>query len=69
MTYDEGTIFFPAREDTQKTASLTSLWDISRWAGRNMVLRAQYTKIDNPSNIGYSDYTRNIFSVGVQTQF
>ena len=69
VTYDEGTIFFPAREDTQKTASLTSLWDISRWAGRNMVLRAQYTKIDNPSNIGYSDYTRNIFSVGVQTQF
>lgn len=69
VKYDEGSIFFPAREDTQKTASLTSLWDISAWAGRNMVVRAQYTRIDNPSNIGYSNYTRNIFSVGVQTQF
>ena len=69
MKYDEGSLFFPAREDTQKTASLTTLWDISPWAGRNMVVRAQYTQIDNPSNIGYSNYTRNIFSVGVQTQF
>lgn len=72
VKYDEGTsgIFvFPAREDTQKTASLTGLWDISQWAGRNMVVRAQYMRIDNPSNIGYSNYTRNIFSMGVQTQF
>jgi hypothetical protein len=69
VKYDEGSAFFPAREDTQKNASLTSLWDISRWARRNMVLRAQYTQIDNPSNIGYSNYTRNILSIGVQTQF
>lgn len=69
VKYDEGSVFFPAREDTQKTASLTGLWDISQWAGRNMVVRAQYTQIDNPSNIGYSNYTRNIFSTGVQTQF
>jgi tetratricopeptide (TPR) repeat protein len=69
VKYDEGSLFFPAREDTQKTASLTTLLDISPWAGRNMVVRAQYTQIDNPSNIGYSNYTRNIFSVGVQTQF
>jgi tetratricopeptide (TPR) repeat protein len=69
VAYDAGSIFFPAREDTQKTASLTSLWDISQWAGRNMVVRAQYTKIDNPSNIGYSSYTRDIFSLGIQTQF
>ncbi|MES2024810.1 MAG: surface lipoprotein assembly modifier [Pseudomonadota bacterium] len=73
VKYDQGVDSllgtFPAREDTQKTASLTTLWDISPWAGRNMVVRAQYTQIDNPSNIGYSNYTRNIFSLGVQTQF
>lgn len=69
VKYDEGSFFFPAREDTQKTASLTSLWDISTWAGRSMVVRAQYTQIDNPSNIGYSNYSRKLFSVGVQTQF
>lgn len=69
VRYDQGSILFPAREDTQKIASLTSLWDISGWAGRNMVLRAQYTQIDNPSNIGYSSYARKIFSLGVQTQF
>ena len=69
VKYDEGSFFFPAREDTQKTASLTSLWDISSWAGRSMVVRAQYTQIDNPSNIGYSNYSRKLFSVGVQTQF
>lgn len=69
VKHDEGNIFFPAREDTQKTASLATLWDISPWVGRNMVVRAQYTQIDNPSNIGYSNYTRNIFSLGVQTQF
>jgi len=34
-----------------------------------MVVRAQYTQIDNPSNIGYSSYARKIFSLGVQTQF
>jgi len=34
-----------------------------------MVVRAQYTQIDNPSNIGYSNYSRKLFSVGVQTQF
>jgi tetratricopeptide (TPR) repeat protein len=73
VKYDQGVASvlgtFPAREDTQKTASLTSLWDVSQWAGRNMIVRAQYTQIDNPSNIGYSSYTRNIFSVGVQMQF
>lgn len=68
--YDERmALFAAAREDTQKTASLTALWDISRWAGRNMVVRAQYTTIDNPSNIAYNRFKRDIVGVGIQMMF
>lgn len=62
-------LFPNAREDRQKTAALTALWDVSAWAGRNMIVRAQYMNVRNPSNIAYSDYKRNLFTVGVQTQF
>jgi tetratricopeptide (TPR) repeat protein len=68
--YDEKMDLFPeAREDTQKVMTLTGLWDISKWAGRNMVVRAQYSNIDNPSNIAYNSFKRNIVGVGVQMMF
>lgn len=68
--YDEKmALFAEPREDTRKTAALTLLWDVSNWAGRNLVVRAQYMHVRNPSNIAYNDYKRNLISVGVQTQF
>lgn len=68
--YEEAMALFPEpRSDTQKVATLTALWDVSAWAGRNMVVRAQYTNIDNPSNIAYNSFRRNIASVGVQMMF
>lgn len=62
-------LFAEPRTDRQTVVSLSALWDISRYVGRNMVVRAQYTNIDNPSNIAYSDFRRNMFSLGVQMQF
>jgi tetratricopeptide (TPR) repeat protein len=70
IDYDERMALFAAsRDDTQKIASVTALWDISSWAGRNLVLRAQYMNIVNPSNIAYNDYRRNVFNLGAQMQF
>jgi tetratricopeptide (TPR) repeat protein len=69
-SYDERMALFPdRRHDRQEIASATLLWDVSRWAGRNMVFRAQYSYIENPSNIAYNTFRRNITSVGVQTMF
>ncbi|ASU41004.1 hypothetical protein hmeg3_23680 [Herbaspirillum sp. meg3] len=62
-------LFTQPRTDRQVVSSLSALWDISRYAGRNMVVRAQYTHIDNPSNIAYGYFRRNMASLGVQMQF
>jgi len=68
--YDQAmALFDQPRSDRQVTSSLSALWDISRHVGRNMVIRAQYTHIDNPSNIGYGYFRRNMANVGVQMQF
>lgn len=68
--YDAPMSLFPSpRSDRQTVTSLSALWDVSRYAGRNLVVRAQYSNIDNPSNIAYDNFRRNIFSLGVQTQF
>jgi tetratricopeptide (TPR) repeat protein len=70
VEHDARMALFPnAREDRQKTAALTALWDVSTWAGRNMIVRAQYMNVANASNIAYSDFKRNLLTVGVQTQF
>jgi tetratricopeptide (TPR) repeat protein len=70
INYDQAMAVFPeARKDHQQLLTLTALWDISRWAGRNLALRAQYLYTDNPSNIAYNQYSRNIVIVGLQTQF
>ncbi len=62
-------LFSGVRKDRQKIAVLTGLWDVSRWAGRDLAVRAQYMHIENPSNIAFNDYKRNLFIVGVQTKF
>lgn len=68
--YDQKMPFFAnAREDRQQMAGLTALWDISRYTGYNMAVRAQYMYIDNPSNIGTSDYDRQLVMMGVQMRF
>lgn len=68
--YDQAMPLFPqARSDRQLVGSFSALWDISRYTGRNMVVRTQYTHIDNPSNIGYGYFRRNMVSLGVQMQF
>lgn len=68
--YDQAMFLFPQpRSDRQVISSLSALWDVSRFVGRNMAMRAQYTHIDNPSNIGYSDFRRNMISLGLQMQF
>lgn len=70
VRYDQAmALFAEPRIDRQKVVSLSALWDVSRYVGRNMVVRAQYTNIDNPSNIAYSDFRRNMFNLGVQMQF
>lgn len=62
-------LFAAPREDKQQTAAVTLLWDISSQTGRSTVVRAQYTHMDNQSNIAYNEHKRNIVSVGVQTRF
>jgi hypothetical protein len=70
IEHDARMALFPSpREDRQKTAALTALWDVSAWAGRDLIVRAQYMNVANPSNIAYSDFKRNLVTVGVQTQF
>lgn len=70
VEYEDPMMLFPtARRDRQGTRGLTVLWDISQWAGHNLVLRGQYHRITNPSNIGYNDYDREIASLGAQLQF
>jgi tetratricopeptide (TPR) repeat protein len=70
IDYDQAMAIFPeARKDRQQVLTLTGLWDISRWAGRNLAVRAQYLYTDNPSNIAFDQYSRNIFILGLQTQF
>ncbi|MFJ9532011.1 surface lipoprotein assembly modifier [Herbaspirillum sp. NPDC101396] len=70
VRYDQAmALFDQPRADRQITSSLSALWDISRHVGRNMVIRAQYTHIDNPSNIGYGYFRRNMANLGVQMQF
>ena len=69
-TYDRRMVFFPdAREDWRHTASLTALWDISRYTGQDMSVRAQYLYVDNPSNVGLYDYDRALFMMGLQWRF
>lgn len=70
ITYDQRmALFAHPRDDEQKIAALTALWDVSRWAGCNLVARAQYVHIDNPSNVAYNRFRRELFSFGLQTQF
>lgn len=70
VRYDQAmALFDQPRIDRQVIGSLSALWDVSRYAGRNMVIRAQYTHIDNPSNIGYGYFRRNMANLGVQMQF
>ncbi|QAA94724.1 surface lipoprotein assembly modifier [Pollutimonas thiosulfatoxidans] len=70
VTYDKAMAFFPdVRDDRQQTVGLTALWDVSRWAGRNLVVRAQYMHARNRSNVAFNDNQRDIFMMGVQTRF
>lgn len=70
VDYDQKMPFFAdAREDRQQMVGLTALWDISRYTGRNMAVRAQYMYIDNPSNVGTNDYDRQLVMMGVQMRF
>ncbi len=68
--YDQPMAFFAdSREDRQHSVALTSLWDISRYTGYDMVLRMQYLYVDNPSNVGFYDYHRELATVGLQVRF
>lgn len=69
-TYDAPMAFFAdARKDRQNSVALTALWDISRYTGYDMALRMQYLYVDNPSNVGLYDYSRNLATVGLQMRF
>src|SRR3546814_5066369 len=67
-TYDQAMTYFPEpREDKQSTAGLTALWDISRFTGLNMAVRAQYIYVDTPSNVGTRSEERSVGKEGVST--
>ncbi|HUG59268.1 MAG TPA: surface lipoprotein assembly modifier [Candidimonas sp.] len=68
--YDAPMPFFAdSRKDRQHSVALTSLWDISRYTGYDMVLRMQYLHVDNPSNVGFYDFSRELATVGLQLRF
>jgi hypothetical protein len=62
-------LFPDVRKDRQATIALTALWDVSQWAGRNLVVRTQYMHARNRSNVTYNDHKREVFMMGMQTRF
>lgn len=69
-SYDRRMALFPdVRKDRQATIALTALWDVSQWAGRNLVVRTQYMHARNRSNVAYNDHKREVFMMGMQTRF
>src|SRR3546814_3105013 len=69
-TYDKAMTYFPdPREDKQSTVGLTALWDISRFTGHDMAVRVQYIYVNNPSNVGTTDYDRQLVMTGLQIGF
>src|SRR3546814_18417045 len=69
-TYDKAMTYFPdPREDKQSTVGLTALWDISRFTGHDMAVRVQYIYVNNHSNVGTTDYDRQLVMTGLPIGF
>jgi len=68
--YDARQAIFPeARHDRQQTVGAAVLWDLSERLFSGVAARAEYTFIDNRSNLALFDRRRHIATVGLQITF